>query len=60
MDAYATINDTQEISRKTGYLLGNVHVGIGEITGMGYPVDDMQTMQTIKLQLMTPCGSHTK
>ena len=44
MDAYATINDTQEISQKTGYLLGNVYAGIGEIAGMGYSVDDMQTM----------------
>ena len=45
MDAYATINDTQEISRKTSYLLGNIHTGIGEIVGMGYHVDDMQMMQ---------------
>ena len=46
--------------RKTGYLLGNIHMGIGEFTGTGYHVDDMQTMQTIKLQLMTSHGSHTK
>ena len=45
---------------KTGYLLGNIHAGIGEFTGMGYHVDDVQTMQTIKLQLMMSCGSHTK
>ena len=35
MNAYATINDTQEISWKTGYLLGNIYAGIGEIAGMG-------------------------
>ena len=45
---------------KTGYLLGNIHAGIGEFTGMGYHVDDVQTMQTIKLQLMMSCGSRTK
>ena len=60
MDAYATINDTWEISWNTGYLLGNFHAGIGEITGMGYCVDDMQTMQTVESQLTTSCGSHTK
>ena len=59
MDTYATINDTWEISWKTGYLLRNVHMGIGEIAGTGYHVDDVQTMQTIELQLMTSCGSHT-
>ena len=59
MDAYTTINDMWEISQKTGYLLRNVHAGIGEITGMGYCVDDMQ-MQTVKSQLMMSCGSHTK
>ena len=46
MDAYATINDTREISRKTGYLLGNVDVGIWEFTGTGYHVNDVQMMQT--------------
>ena len=35
-------------------------MGIGEFTGMGYNVDDMQMMQTIKSQLMTLHGSHTK
>ena len=59
-DAYATINDTQEISRKISYLLGNVHVGIGEFEGTGYHVDDVQMMQTIELQLITSHGSHTK
>ena len=59
MGTYATINKTQEISQKTGYLLGNVHMGIWEITGTGYCVDDVQTMQTIKLQLMTSHGTHT-
>ena len=60
MDAYATINNTQEISWKTGYLLGNVYVGIGEITGMGYCVNNEQMMQTVKSQLMTSWGSHAK
>ena len=59
-DAYATINDLQEISWNTSYLLGNVYVGIGEIAGTGYCVDDRQTMQTVKSQLMTSWGSHTK
>ena len=52
MNAYATINDTWEISQKTGYLLGNVYTGIGEIAGMGNHVDDMQMMQTVESQLM--------
>ena len=60
MDAYATINDTWEISWKTGYLLRNIHAHIGEIMGMGYCVDDVQMMQTVESQLMTSCGSHTK
>ena len=51
-DAYATINDTWEISWNTGYLLSNINVGIGEIMGMGYLVDDMQMMQTVESQLM--------
>ena len=59
-DTYATINNTWDISQKTGYLLRNVHAAIGEIAGMGYHVDDMQMMQTIELQLMTSCGSCTK
>ena len=44
---------------KTGYLLGNVDAGIWEFRGTGYHVNDMQTMQTDKLQMMTSCGSHT-
>ena len=52
MDAYATINDTWEISQETGYLLSNVNTGIGEITGMGYHVNNVQTMLTDELQLM--------
>ena len=59
-DAYATINDTWEISQKTGYLFGNIHAGIGEIAGTGYHVDNMQTMQTMESQLMTSHGSCTK
>ena len=60
MDTYTTINNTQDISQKTSYLLGNVYTGIGEIAGMGYCVDDEQMMQTVKSQLMTSWGSHTK
>ena len=59
-DTYTTINNIQEISWKTAYLLGNIHVGIGEITGTGYHVDDVQMMQTIDLQWMTAHGSCTK
>ena len=46
--------------KKTGYLLENVDMGIGEFPGMGYCMDDMQMMQTIKSQLMTSHGSCTK
>ena len=60
MDAYATINDTWEISQKTGDLLGNVDMGIQEFAGMGYHVDDMQMMLPVESQLMTSHGSHTK
>ena len=35
-------------------------MGIGEFAGMGYHVDDMQTMQTIESQLMMSCGRCTK
>ena len=45
---------------KTGYLLGNVHACIGEFTGMGYGVDNVQMMQTTKSQYMASHGSHTK
>ena len=44
---------------KTGYLLGNVDIGIQEFTGMGYHVDDMQMTQTDELQMMTSHGSRT-
>ena len=60
MDAYATINDMQEISWKTGYLFGNVYAVIGGIEGMGYCVDHEQTIQTVESQLMMSSGSHTK
>ena len=60
MDAYTTIHDMQEISQRTSYLLSNVYVGIREFTGMGYHVDDMQTMPPVKSQLMTSWGSCTK
>ena len=52
-DAYTTINNMWETSWNTGYLLRNIYVGIGEIMGTGYLVDDMQTMQTVESQLMT-------
>ena len=60
MDAYATINDMREISWNTGCLLGNVYMGIGEFMGMGYCVDDVQMMQTVKSQLITSWGTCTK
>ena len=44
---------------KTGYLLGNIDVGIWEFMGMGYHVNDVQMTQTDELQMMTSCGSHT-
>ena len=59
-DAYATINDTWELSQKTGYLLGNIYMGIQEFMGMEYRVDDMQTMPPVESQLMMSWGSHTK
>ena len=45
---------------KIGYLLGNVHTGIGGIVETGYCVDDVQMMQTVELQLMASCGSYTE
>ena len=60
MDDFTTINNMQEISQITGYLLSNINVGIGEFTGTGYCVNDMQMMQTVESQLMTSWGSHTK
>ena len=47
MNAYATINDMWEISQNTSYLLGNIDVGIQELTGMGYHVKDVQTMHQL-------------
>ena len=44
---------------KTGYLLINVNMGIWEFTGMGYHVDDMQTMQTDESQMMMSRMSRT-
>ena len=60
MDTYATINDTWEISWKTGYLLSNIYAGVQEFIGTGYCVDDIQMMPPVKLQLMSSWGSHTK
>ena len=45
--------------RKTGYLVGNVDMGIQEFTGMGYHVDNVQAMGTDKSQMMTSRGSRT-
>ena len=58
-DTYTTINDTWEISRKTGYFLRNIDVGIWEFTGTGYCVDDMQMTWTDELQMMMSCQSRT-
>ena len=44
MDTYATINDTWEIAWKTGYLVGNIDMGIRAFAGMGYHMDDVQMM----------------
>ena len=46
-NAYATINDTWEISWKTNYLLSNVDAGIREFAGMGYHVNDMRMMHQL-------------
>ena len=45
---------------KTGYFLRNVDMGIQEFTGTGYSVDDVKTMQTDELQIVTSHGSRTK
>ena len=45
--------------RKTSYLLRNVDAGIQKFTGMGYRVNDMQTMRTDELQMMMSHGSRT-
>ena len=37
---------------EAGYLLSNIYAGMGEITVMGYHVDDVQVMQTVESQLM--------
>ena len=46
-DTYATINDTWEISWKTGYLLGNIDAEIWEFMGMGYHTNDVQMMDQL-------------
>ena len=43
----------------TGYLFGNIDVGIQEFVGTGYRVDDGQMTQTDKLQMMTSRQSPT-
>ena len=48
-----------EDNGKTGYLLRNIDAGIREFAGTGYHVEDVQTMQTDKLQMMTSRGSCT-
>ena len=52
MQSYTTINNMQEISWNTSYLQSNVYTQIVEFAGMGYHVDDVQMMQTVKSQLM--------
>ena len=59
-DAYATINDTQEISWKTSSLFGNIYAGMREFAGTGYCVDNVQMIPPVESQLMTSHGSHTK
>ena len=51
-DTYTTINNTQEYHGNTGYLLGNVDMGIQEYMGMGYDMDDGQMKQTDESQIM--------
>ena len=43
----------------TGYLLGNVDMGVQEYAGTGYHVDDGQMTRTDELQMMTSHGSRT-
>ena len=45
-DDYTTINNMQEISQKTGYLLVNVDTGTQEFAGTGNGVNKGQTRQT--------------
>ena len=59
LDPYTTINDTQEISQESSYLLGNVDAGTQEFAGMGNHVNDGQTTWTDKLQMMTSRRGHT-
>ena len=60
MDAYATSTVHGKYHGETSYLLRNVDMGIWDFAGMGYHVNDVQMMQTIKSQLMMSHGSHTK
>ena len=50
---------TQEISRNTSYLLGNVDAGTQEFLGMGNHMDDGQTTRTDESQMMMSCQSCT-
>ena len=43
----------------TSYILGNVDAGTQEYAGMGYHVDNGQTTQTDKSQMMMSCRSRT-
>ena len=43
----------------TGYLLGNVDMGIQEYVGTGYHMDNGQTTQTDESQMMTSRWSRT-
>ena len=44
---------------ENGYLLRNIDVGIQEFAGVGYCVDDVQTMWTDESQMMMSHGSCT-
>ena len=44
---------------ENGYLLGNIDAEIQEFVGMGHCVDNGQTTQTDKLQMMMSCQSST-
>ena len=58
-DAYATINNTWEISWYTGYLLRNVDTGTQEFAGTGNHVNNRQTRQTDESQMMMSRRGHT-
>ena len=58
-DAHVTMNDTQEISWENRLLTQEHDMVIWEFVGTGYRVNDVQTIWTDELQMMTSCGSRT-